>query len=96
MAKGGGAAMSTQPRSPVVTKEEISAAIVLGVLPLALAVVPSLVTHGISMWQWVGVPLLLIFECVGTIWVHRRDSRRIDADLAEWRRFRPHPQPKVR
>jgi hypothetical protein len=88
--------MSTQSRSPVVTKEEISAAILLGVLPLALAVVPSLVTHGISIWQWVGVPLLLIFEGVGMIWAHRHEDRRIDADLAEWRRVRPHPQPKAR
>lgn len=88
--------MSSRIRAPRFTKDEILAGIFFGAVPLAALVVPSLVTHGISSRQWVTVPLLLIFMVGGQIWAHRHEDRRIYADLAEWRRVRPHPQPKAR
>ncbi len=57
---------------------------------------PGILQHGMSLRTWILLPIVLVVSFIGFVVVERREDERIDDDLAEWRRLRPHPRPKAR
>jgi hypothetical protein len=65
-------------------------------LLLSVSIVPAVVEHRVSIWRWVRLPFLALALFAGFVWADREDDRRVEADLAEWRRVRPQTRPKAR
>lgn len=59
-------------------------------------VMPGILRHGMSLKLWIGLPIIVAGAFVAFAVADRNDDKRIERDLAEWRRRRPHVRPKAR
>ncbi|MDT4985710.1 MAG: hypothetical protein QOF95_3200 [Pseudonocardiales bacterium] len=89
-----------QPRQrtqqPRFTRIELMRATFSTLLLLSVFIVPDVVVHRVSSWRWVLLPFLALALFAGFVWADREDDRKVEADLAEWRRVRPQTRPKAR
>jgi Na+/glutamate symporter len=78
------------------TRSQLMSATFMVICLAGGAIVPDILEHKTSTWNWVVLPLLLGALFAGFVVAERRDDDRVDQDLAEWRRARPHVRPKSR
>ena len=63
---------------------------------LAGSFVPAILQHKTSLGTWIVLPIILAAVFAGIAAAERHEDDKIDEDLAEWRRMRPHVRPKAR
>jgi hypothetical protein len=59
-------------------------------------VIPDILQHKTSTRTWIVLPIILAAGFAGFVAAERHEDNKIDEDLAEWRRMRPHVRSKAR